>query len=540
MRNVPSSPQIMAFNDVLYRAYGNDLSGPAFSNRLQARWEELAEGERPGAAERAFEVAAASLNSALLERAIEWAGVEASRERLSDLELLMEIRDNVFADGDVAPIFIQALQRAANLYGYAFEQDSMEAALRPMTRVKEGDIPFERGLKDAKTSLLLAKQFVSEGVFTDTSVGTKFIQRLPKVNTITLDNRPQMAEALALVKSHLRFDKGRCRQILEEIGTETALADSVKGLLEESGYREYVANGLSRDGLHSFAAAMTFNPLEVLRFINGLSGAAFDRACTDDLLELVLQDDWISAEKNFDRLGDKALVAEFQAFVQRLLDNPIYRKRLKDHVKCPESIHGPWLLLRRYARPYFTAPLPSASSMSNTGIDSLTKLFLADAGTRYFADLDGEVMAIIRDRLRALAAAKCFGLEKSGRLPAGWPSTDTDCVADRERLLDLFALQIKVEVGILETLTATGDLSEKDMEHLPVYLTHGHVAETLANYASFSLVAARVPADVHNLVCRSTPVRLAGAIRVGLVDGSEISSVPEGAQTRLLAAELDI
>ncbi|MBB4861681.1 hypothetical protein HNP46_000492 [Pseudomonas nitritireducens] len=479
------------------------------------------------------------LDQQLLEACIQAEGPELARQRLEDLGLLHQCLNSVLASQEpVAPVFVDVLQRGMRAYPVAFQQSCVAELVEPLLQRKRktplGGVGPIAATFPAR--LARARQFLSSAVLANPYIGdclAKLLHRGADVDETLI--------AFKLLFEELNFPLAKWKESLKAVskGYET-LDNYLIPHLERAEFSECVLAGAGAGDELVLKAALSKDTAFCYDFLQSLDGSDFHRAMTDTLMSYVLGAKWFTLDAYQALIAKPGFLEGHRALVNRIVADPVllYRARKNPELVANRNLYGGHLLTYAFARDsgvhLYVAP---AIVLAGSSADLLADFRVADQAAgllssiytdmqasmgRYIANQLDEIGVVV-DQLQGTVLVGVEGMAK-------------------QDALGVLAVQRVVEGSFMKLHEfGVGDLNQNEFE-LPLCQLVESRKRNLdnINLKVCSAMTLDVAPEIKEKVFRSSDNYLAGAFKLGWIDGSEISALPEESQSRLMASVFDL
>lgn len=475
----------------------------------------------------------------VLEQAIAIIGSEDSGRFLLDLSFLQELRDRAAEKELLHPHFVGILKRAVEFYGYSFEHDCVEAALRPLRKLSNNHCALEQ----VRARVRLLQQFVSRETMNDPYLGNVLIGGHDWRGSTNIDYEIKCLKLrLECVRDYLHFDAERYAGILLAQGARDAgLMQLVKAILPSSRFKQMVLSGVGHDTQPAIVAELKSQPEDVLSFLNGLPERDFHRVATDYLLLAVLNSDWINTKDNFDVAGDEKVLAQLRCFVWRCLSNDFLKARVlgtltfsKD--KAPRV---PALLVREMAREHGVQFALAETDQKSTFQNKLGEILAADIGKNYLRKSKDELIAYLALSIEPMLKVVFATFTSEKRAQCGFPQGEL-ALADQAFY---FVCQVYAEDAFMafqDSMSEDGESGEYTWAQTPVRdVCRYRVTENRPKEV-YDALWKLAPEALRQQVLTANSDNVAGAIYAKYLDESHIHLAGDQNQTKLMISTFDM
>ncbi|MBB4861678.1 hypothetical protein HNP46_000489 [Pseudomonas nitritireducens] len=480
-----------------------------------------------------------SCNPNVLEQAIAIIGTEDSGRFLLDLSFLQSLREKAAEQESLHPYFVEILKRAVEHYGYAFERDSVEAALSPLR-----DSQTQSDAVDAVDSRLkLLKQYVSTETMNDPYLGSVLLSVFEKHPlTSEAGHTRCIRRRLECVRDHLKFDVERYAQrLLTYGGRDLETMEVVKQLLPTSSFKESVLAGIVNDTRSGFELELSMQPVEVLSFLNGLSDRDFCRAANDILLSSVLAGRWIDAKRNFQVAGDPIVQSQLRAFVDRCLTDELLKLRIRDQISISKS-QAPTvslLLVREMATDHGLKFALPDTDQNSTFQNKLADIVSADIGKNYLSKSKDELIEYLALSIEPMLKVVFGTFTPEKRAQCGFPEGDLT-LTDQAFY---FVCQVYAEdafVELQDSLSEDGESGDYTRAQTPVRDVCSYRVKVDRPKEIYDALWKLAPDALRQQVLTANPDNVAGAIYAKYLDESHIHLAGDQNQTKLMISTFDM
>ncbi|MBB4861677.1 hypothetical protein HNP46_000488 [Pseudomonas nitritireducens] len=470
----------------------------------------------------------------MIELVIELLTPERASPFLFDLDYLRLARRRMIEGGERREFFVDLLKRATALYGISFELDCIEDSISRFKRSAQFRIrrKLNECIAETTSALKFLKDVVSKEVLEGEFIGNAILGSL-QLN----ENDECMPQALRMVRENFRFDSARFASKLRDIAYETPeTAAEVRLMLPLTCAEAQIRAGITSDDKSLLKKALSEAPASTLSHINGLDGISFHAAMTNELLQVVLGQDWITADGNFPSAGEPEVVRGLQLFIERLCSDSVLLARLRQlkGVGVSPCATVPYFMARGMLQEQgVELPMVEQVSLDTTAEDAVAAILLADRETQYLGSQHHSMVDYLTTCMRHLARSLFEKLDVDRRPEFGLSAGDPGYF---QKGLET-AIQLKIERATFALNNHDGSYS---YSRLPI---HNQTDETFLDDIEDVIVDALVsysPSDLIERISTANPFSVASAIHAKLIDPSHMDKTTEALQTKLMASTFDL
>lgn len=470
----------------------------------------------------------------MIELVIELLTPERASPFLFDLDYLRLARRRMIEGGQRREFFVDLLKRGTALYGISFELDCIEDSISRFKRSAQFKIrrKLNECIAETTSALKFLKDVVSKEVLEGEFIGNAIL------GSLQLNDKDEcMPQALRLVRENFRFDSSRFEQKLREIAYESPeTAAEVSLMLPLTCAKTQIRAGITADDKSLLKKALSETPAATLSHINALDDISFHAAMTNELLQVVLGQDWISTTGSFSCAGDPEVVRELQQFVERLCSDSVLLARLRQlkGVGVDPSATVPFFMARGMFQAHgIELPMVEKVSLVTTAQDSVAAILLADRETQYLGSQHASMVDFLTKCMLHLARSLFTELDKSRRPEFGLSEGDPGYF---QKGLET-AIQLKIERATFDLTNNDGSVS---YFRLPIYdRTEESFLDEIEDVVVDALVAYSPP-ELIQRISTANSYSVASAIFAKLIDPSHMGKTTEALQTRLMATTFDL